>query len=88
MQPKGNPMKLSKAQKEIVDLMKDGWELGHSRGMHTRTWIQKGGVGRGGDTKSISVSTFHILLDKKLVELSIESFPTSKYNLTELGKST
>ena len=80
-------MKLSKAQKEIVGLMKDGWELGHSQGMHPRAWIQKGGVGRGGDTMKMSMSTFHVLLDKNLVELSLKSFPTSKYNLTELGKS-
>lgn len=80
-------MKLSKTQKELIELMKNGWELGHSQGMRSRAWLQKDGVGCGGECKDMSISTFHVLRDKKLVEISLNRYPISKYKLTELGAS-
>lgn len=81
-------MKLSKAQQKIIELMKEGWELGRSTSFASnRAWVQQDGVGRGGKSEKMSISTFCVLLDKKLIELKKDGFPTSKYQLTELGKN-
>lgn len=78
--------KLSKAQGEVVRLMREGWELGKSEGMSGGAWLQKNGVGRGGETKTISISTYLALYTKRIIAGEY-TFPTSKYSLTELGKN-
>lgn len=67
--------------------MREGWELGHSCTMDGRAWIQKNGVGRGGDTKEIRANTFQAIYDLDLVVATERKFPTHKYGLTELGKT-
>lgn len=61
-------MKLSKVQKEVVQLMKEGWELGSFTGSRCRIWLQKNGLGRGGKTKSISHATLRVLKEKRVIE--------------------
>ncbi len=73
-------MKLSKTQQEVIDLMKSGWELGQSMAIHSRTWLQKNGLGRGGETKNVSGATVHALYRKGLID-SKDNFPTRKYYL-------
>lgn len=80
-------MKLSKNQQKIIDLMKLGWELGVSVSLsRSRAWVQENGVGRGGKSEDMSIATFNVLSEKKLIEIKHKGFPTSKYQLTELGK--
>lgn len=74
--------KLSATQLHILELMNDGWELGHSRGMYPGFWIQKNGIGKGGESKSISSATFHVLLDTKSIEKFKEGYPTDKYRIS------
>jgi hypothetical protein len=64
---------------EILSLMANGWELGKST--TGRAWIQKGGVGHGGEAKKVHASTMRSLLDKGLVELFKPGFPTARYRL-------
>jgi len=53
-------MKLSKTQLEVLRLMNEGWELGRNNdgGWGGRQWwMQKGGLGYGGDDKTINSAT-------------------------------
>lgn len=76
-------MKLTKAQQEIIDLLKNGWELGISAGFNARCWIQKGGIGRGGESKDIRHSTYTALRKAKAIKLVEQGYPTSKYAASE-----
>ena len=61
-------MKLSKAQQEIIDLMNDGWELGcYSWGKYTYS-IQKGGLGRGGESRRVNAGIIHALHKRGLIK--------------------
>lgn len=46
---------------KILKLMSEGWELGLSFGVRSyrgRAWLQKGGIGYGGETIDIHGATF------------------------------
>lgn len=80
-------MKLSQRQQEVIDLMKAGWELGRSiGGLTNRSWMQKDGLGRGGETKDVHSNTFFALEDKGLIEVEYEKYPRAKYRLTNKGR--
>lgn len=79
-------MKLSPIQQKTIALMQDGWELGVSGGFSPRCWIQKNGIGKGGESLNLKISTFHVLLNKKLIKKTEDGYPTSKYKLTKLGE--
>lgn len=74
-------MKLSKTQEEVVSLMKEGWEMGHSMTMDGNTWIQKNGVGRGGECKTVYANTYAALSRKGFLECISEEFPTMRFHL-------
>ena len=78
-------MRLSKAQAEIVELLSSGWELGISRDLRGRIWIQHGGIGRGGETKEVRSNTFYALWKAKIIICVKESFPVSIYHLAPTG---
>ena len=61
-------MKLSKAQQEILDLINSGWELGRYGGIEPRYAIQKGGLGYGGEAKTVNSKTIWALLKHKLIK--------------------
>jgi uncharacterized protein YjhX (UPF0386 family) len=75
-------MKLSKRQQEVVDLLSDGWEIGFSNTFNGSVWIQKGGVGRGGETRNVHTATVFALLDRGIIMCVRSGFPTSCYRLT------
>lgn len=78
--------KFTKSQAEVILLMREFWQLGvNLAGGGVR--IQKDGIGRGGETKKVSSSTFHTLIDAGLLECVDEDFPTKKYILSELGRT-
>ena len=81
-------IKLSETQKDIVKLLQSGeWEIGYSSGVRlSRGWMQKGGLGRGGEAKDINVATFRALKDKGLIEQGEYGFPTRHYIITDLCK--
>ena len=74
-------MKLSKVQREVVELMKRGWELGCSTSFDSRCWMQKDGLGRGGETKDVRSSTVFALHKKEVIILTNRGFPIRKYGL-------
>ena len=78
-------MRLTNKQKEIIKLMQDGWELGFDNHANN-VWIQKNGVGYGGDSVNMRMSTFKSLQSMELI-FGEYHFPVSKYHLTDLGKN-
>jgi hypothetical protein len=78
--------KLSLIQLSVLIHLNTGWELGHNRGYGSRAWIQKGGVGKGGKSKTISQATFTVLLQMKAIEMWDGGYPTDKYCISESGK--
>jgi hypothetical protein len=78
--------KLSPAMKEVVLKMRDGWQLGKSNSYHVHCWIQKGGIGKGGESQNVNIGTWAALIDRKLIFESQHKYPSSPYELTDLGK--
>lgn len=74
-------MKLTKAQERVVARMKEGWELGISLTMDGRVWLQKNGVGRGGETEMVHAATASALVKAGVIVCEKREFPTSKYHL-------
>ena len=74
-------MKLSKAQQEVVNLLSDGWEIGHSLTFDGRFWIQKGGAGRGGESKNLNANTACALIKAGIIICTERGFPTARYSL-------
>ncbi len=80
-------VKLSKTQQEVVDLIKSGWELGQGgSSSNYRVWLQFGGVGRGGESKTISKATLRMLLKKEIVVFHERNYPLDTYKLTPAGR--
>jgi hypothetical protein len=80
-------VKLSPIQKEVVDKLRNGWELGRAtsgRGYH-RVWMQTPGLGRGGESETIPTGTFFALYRKGVIEYVDDSGPgrSRRYALTE-----
>lgn len=76
-------MRLGEKQKEILNLMNNGWELGRNLTMQGNYWLQKGGCGRGGETKhDISPDSVHGIYKKGLIRVNKKSFPLETYELT------
>lgn len=80
--------KLSKSQLELLKLMADGWELGKDATGSSGWWMQKGGLGRGGEAKNVHLTTAHNSYKKGLIKRDDTKphFPSTHYCLTEKGK--
>ncbi|OGS17757.1 MAG: hypothetical protein A3J83_00395 [Elusimicrobia bacterium RIFOXYA2_FULL_40_6] len=76
-----NPNILSKAQKEVLELMSDGWELKHSNSTYCFTWLQKKGPWKAENTKNISTATLFSLKRKGLIEAVPETRDPIEYIL-------
>lgn len=75
---------LTRAQKHIVDRMRDGWELGESTSISSGSgnWLQKGGCGRGGETEDgIRYDTLQSLFKKGVILVTKDGFPLRTYKL-------
>lgn len=79
-------MRLSKVQQDILDKMHNGWELGLNGGIDVYCRIQKGGLGRGGEVKTVSCATLWALQERGLIERASEKYPTVYYKLTNKGR--
>ena len=78
-------MKLTNAQQRVLDKMYNGWELGQSTGINQRWWLQKDGLGRGGEVIEVNAITARWLWDKGFIKPCEWSFPTQHFRL-EGGK--
>jgi hypothetical protein len=76
--------KLTKPQLEVIDLLRSGWGIGLSTTMDSRVWIQKGGAGRGGESRTLRHPTFAALCKAGLVVIDGKrDFPTTRYKLAD-----
>lgn len=80
-------MKLSKAQTQVVAKMKEGWQLGRDNTATGGWWLQKDGLGRGGDTITVNGNSAHALFKSGVIQEKKWGFPTSLWELTKYGKS-
>jgi len=87
--------KLTVAQKNIVELMKQGWALGYCNTMKlcrggwsesSRYYLQKGRLRRGGETKNIRMAQFYSLCKKGIIKPKNDDFSIKEWELTEIGK--
>jgi len=67
-------------QAEILRLLREGWELGLDHYGH-EPWLQKDGLGKGGETRQAHSASFWALKRKGLIELIKDGFPSSRYGL-------
>lgn len=73
---------LTPKQREVVDRLREGWELGVSKSLdRQRVWIQKNGVGRGGESVDLRPRTFEALKSAGLLVPSKSKYPTYAYVL-------
>jgi len=80
-------MRLGKRQKDILIKMSNGWELGITLTIHGGLWMQKGGLGRGGEAiRNISSDSVWSLYNKHLIKIAYRHFPTQGFVLTRSGK--
>lgn len=73
--------KLTPIQQEVIDLIKQGWELGTSTDLSGFSRLQKGGLGKGGETKHVKSSTVHTLEYLGYIERGESKFPTLHWRL-------
>jgi len=81
--------KLSKAQRELLEKIASGeWELGTNTAMASRrsAWIQRGGIGRCGETVTVNHATVHALYRRGMIAQGDKSFPTRTWKVTEKGR--
>ncbi len=77
------PSKLSDSQLAVLHNMIDGWELGVYGG--ERITLQKGGLGKGGETHRVHGSTFESLYVRGLIR-RLRGYMPSHYRLTPKGR--
>jgi hypothetical protein len=83
-------MKLNDTQFNILKLMNARWELGRYRdwGLGSyHTTLQKGGLGKGGETIAVNMNTLRALDKRKLINTTDHLGHPTIYKLTALGKS-
>ena len=74
-------MKLTRLQANVIDALKNGWELGRSATSEGRWWLQQGGLGRGGKTIDVHTNTALALMKRGLIENKRWGFPASQWGL-------
>ncbi len=55
---------LTKAQLHVVELMRQGWELGQRDG---RCWLQQDGYGKGGKIEDVNANTIYALYNHNII---------------------
>lgn len=77
-----NP-KLSKTQQQVIDRLKEGWELASSMDMDPVVWLQENGIGKGGVSEKVRWGTLQSLLRLKVIRRSTREYPVTHYVLVE-----
>ena len=71
---------------EALTLLATGeWEYGVDTSFMGRAWIQKGGVGKGGETRDIRVSTHHALRRGGYIKPGPYHFPVMKFEILKVA---
>lgn len=75
--------KMTRLQANVIEALKNGWELGKTHGINRRWWIQQGGLGRGGKSFDIHANIIEGLKKRGLIEEKEFGFPISRWGLVE-----
>jgi len=78
--------KLSKAQQDVIDKLKSGWELGKGTSSQGYWWLQYGKLGHGDKAVDVNTNTAYSLMNRGLIEQKRYGFPTALWGLTEEKK--
>ncbi|MBV6885955.1 hypothetical protein [Xanthomonas euvesicatoria] len=56
---------------EVIGLMRNGWEMALRvrPGLAPTCWLEKNGVGSGGESKSVDIETFNVLVDRGVFQV-------------------
>lgn len=68
-----------RAEKELRELLWNGWEIAHSTGMDGVWWAQNGGIGQGGESATVAVNVALKLLRAGELKGTARSFPNQTY---------
>ena len=82
-------IKLTPARLAVLLKMAEGWELGRSTSLAmnvNREWLQKDGIGRGGETEKVRAGTARALESAQLIKRVRASFPSQAYVITDYGR--
>ena len=79
-------MKLTPRQVVVIKMLAEGWHLGLSTSGNRYTWLQKDGLGKGGEAKSVHNQTVSSLFRAQLIEPGPYSFPSREWFLSDRGK--
>lgn len=81
-------MKLTVRMRHVLDRLAEGWELGVEGGLVALAWLQQDGLGRGGETEKVSMTTLHALTARGLIR-HVTVFPArpTRYALTPAGRA-
>jgi hypothetical protein len=72
--------KLSKAQLGLLEKMFDGWQLKFTQGIDSNWWLHKTTIG---GINKVNGNTAFSLLQRGLIVIAKQSFPTNDYKLTQ-----
>ncbi|MBV6747277.1 hypothetical protein [Xanthomonas vasicola] len=79
--------KMSPTQQEVVALMRDGWELGVREGLDSRCWLQRNGVGAGGESKSVGIGTYAAVAKRGVFKVKKIGYPVTSYVLADVYRT-
>jgi hypothetical protein len=77
---------LTPSQQRVVDRMREGWELGKGMGGDGSFWLQRNGLGRGGENETVHASTAHALYTRGVIEVARDRYPFQYWRLTPTWK--
>ena len=70
-------IKLSSIQADIVEKMNNGWQMGRSSRLHIGlppiVWIEKGGIGTGGEKIDVKAQVFNSMMARYIVAIVEET---------------
>jgi len=77
--------RLSKPQREVLELLATGaWELGHST-YTGHYWMQRGGLGKGGEMRKVRTDVAYALWKKGYIEEAPAGPNMQSYGITGAG---
>ena len=82
-------IKLTKAQKRTIEIMRTGYDAAICRGLNTFQFLQYGKISHGGKTEKVRYIVLEQLISKGMISDNGTSVKQSDthYSLTELGKT-
>ncbi len=72
-------------KERVLELLREGWELGADIS-HAGSWWMQRGLGRGGESYRVNANSAWSLLKNKEIVCVERKFPTARYELAKREK--